>query len=285
MQKKTLSMLEDLVIKRTEEVVSQGKIIEQKNKDITDSIQYAKRLQDAILPATEHISSVFSDNFIFYQPKDIVAGDFFWAHENESHYMIAVADCTGHGVPGAMVSVVCSNALERSVKEYNLTDPGKILDKTTEIVLKTFEKSVEIVNDGMDISLLVVNKNTKEIFWAGANNALYFIQDNQFRKLSPDKQPVGSFVRHNPFTTHTIRNSPDTIFYLLSDGFADQFGGPAEKKFMQKRLSGLLFNSRNLPLSQQNEIVKKTFSDWKGNYEQVDDVTIIGLRLADKFTL
>ncbi len=290
MQQKVFSMLEDLVSQRTEEVVRQRKIIEQKNKDFTDSIQYAKRLQDAIHPTIDHISSVFSENFIIYKPKDIVAGDFFWAHENKNYFMIAVADCTGHGVPGAMVSVVCSNALEKAVNEYNLVDPGKILDKATEIVLETFfrkeslnDKSHQTINDGMDISLLVINMETKEIFWAGANSPLYYIQDNRLNKLRADKQPIGSFVRHFPFTTQQVKNIPGTIFYLLTDGFADQFGGPHEKKFMKKRLVELFFSTRNLSLSAQKEILRKTFLDWKGEFEQVDDVTIIGLRLDDKF--
>ncbi len=283
MQQKSFSMLEGLVTQRTEQVVSQQKIIEQKNKDFTDSIRYAKRLQDAILPTIEHISSVFSENFIFYRPKDIVAGDFFWAHESENHFMIAVADCTGHGVPGAMVSVVCSNALERAVNECQLVDPGKILDKATEIVLETFERSMEIVNDGMDISFLVIKKDTREIFWAGANIALYFMENDQMHKLHPNKQPIGSFPSHVPFTTHQLKNSSGMVYYLLSDGFADQFGGPRGKKFMKKRLAELLFNSRRLSLSEQHKILKNVFSDWKGDYEQVDDVTIIGLRLDEKF--
>eukprot|EP01136_Pigoraptor_vietnamica_P016106 Opistho-1_new@59854 len=163
---------ETVINKKTQELKESHEIITERNKDITDSINYAKRIQSAILPPTHFIDNFLKDYFILYKPKDIVAGDFYWAEHIGDHFFIAVADCTGHGVPGAMVSVVCSNALNRAVKEFDLTDPGKILDKTTDLVLETFEKSNEEVKDGMDISLLTVG------FSASADN-------ESERKISP----------------------------------------------------------------------------------------------------
>jgi serine phosphatase RsbU (regulator of sigma subunit) len=168
----------DLVIKNNE-ILQQKQLIEEKQREILDSITYAKRLQHAILPPQEFISQCFSENFILYKPKDIVAGDFYWSEKIDNLFFIAAADSTGHGVPGAMVSVVCSNALNRSVKEFKYTTPGSVLDKTRELVIETFEKSASEIKDGMDVSLLCIDIQNKKVFWSGANNPLWYIQDNQ----------------------------------------------------------------------------------------------------------
>ncbi|MFN8117907.1 MAG: SpoIIE family protein phosphatase [Bacteroidia bacterium] len=249
------------------------------NKDIIDSINYAKRLQDAILPSKEFVDQFVSQNFIYYQPKDIVAGDFYWAEKIGEKFFIAAADSTGHGVPGAMVSVVCSNALNRTIKEFKLTETGKILDKTRELVLETFEKSASEVKDGMDISLLCIDSNNKNIFWSGANNPLWYIQDNELKEIKADKQPIGKSDYPKPFTTHQIEYKENTIFYLFTDGLADQFGGPNGKKFKYKQFSNLLLKNNSLSQKQQADIINKVFSDWKGDLEQVDDVCVIGIKL------
>lgn len=249
------------------------------NKDILDSINYAKRLQDAILPPQEFLDQCISQNFIYYKPKDIVAGDFYWAEKVGDKFFIAAADSTGHGVPGALVSVVCSNALNRTIKEFKLTDPGKILDKTRELVLETFEKSASEVKDGMDISLLCIDSKNKNIFWSGANNPLWYIQDNELKEIKADKQPIGKSDYPKPFTTHQIEYKENTTFYLFTDGLADQFGGPNGKKFKYKQFSDLLVKSNNLSQKKQADIINKAFSDWKGDLEQVDDVCVIGIKL------
>lgn len=294
----------------------QKELVEEKNKEITDSINYAKRLQEAILPRLSDIKSAFSESFVLYMPKDIVAGDFYFFEKTHSHIFIAAADCTGHGVPGAMVSVVCSNALNRAVKEFNLTDPGKILDKVTDLVISTFEKSESDVKDGMDISLcslrfdvgnLKLNDEPNNLIfqWAGANNPLWIVQKEQgdmgqvtsnkssnpeftssliphvfcLKEIKPDKQPIGRYDNRKPFTTHEIQlNKGDTI-YVFTDGFADQFGGEQGKKLKQKKLREWITAFGSLPMNEQKEKLKEAILAWKGNLEQNDDITIIGFRL------
>lgn len=268
-----------------EEVEKQKALVDSKNQEIHDSINYAKRLQDAILPNMEYLSSHFKESFIFYKPKDIVAGDFYFFEKNNDYLILAAADCTGHGVPGALVSIVCSNALNRSIKEFNLTDPGRILDKTRELVIETFEKSKSDVKDGMDISLLSLQSkkandiDTCEILWSGANNPLWYIQNKELKVIKPHKEPIGKTDKSTRFPTHQISLQKGDTVYLITDGFADQFGGPKGKKFKYKNLQELLLNSSNLVLSEQMKIVEKAFVDWKDNLEQVDDACIIAIRL------
>lgn len=261
------------------ETEKQKHLVEEKQKEIVDSISYAKRLQEAILPPQEFVNTHLTNNFIYYLPKDIVAGDFYWAEKVGENFFIAAADSTGHGVPGAMVSVVCSNALNRSIKEFKLNETGKILDKTRELVIETFEKSASEVKDGMDISLLCVDSKNKNIYWSGANNPLWYIQNGGLHEIKADKQPIGKTENAKPFTTHQIEYKSDTMFYLFTDGFADQFGGPNGKKFKYKQFSDLLIKNNNLSQKQQADIINKAFSDWKGDLEQVDDVCVIGIKL------
>lgn len=272
-------VLEQKVIERTEEVVRQKHIIEEKQHEILDSINYAKRLQEAILPPREFLTKYLRDCFILYKPKDIVAGDFYWAEEFEGKLFVAAADSTGHGVPGALVSIVCSNALNRTVKEFKETETGRILDKTRELVLETFEKSTSEVKDGMDVSLLCVDSKNKKIYWSGANNPLWYVQNNVLNEIKPDKQPIGKTENPRPFTTHEIEYNEGTAFYLFTDGYADQFGGPKGKKFKYKQFSELLHSLVESPLNDQSRQVDKVFEKWKGDLEQVDDVCVIGIRI------
>jgi serine phosphatase RsbU (regulator of sigma subunit) len=257
----------------------QKKIIEHKQKEIIDSINYAKRLQEAILPPKEFIEKHVPDNFIIYEPKDLVAGDFYWAEFRNDMFFIAAADSTGHGVPGAMVSVVCGNALNRAVKEFGLKETGKILDKTRDLVLETFERSASEVKDGMDISLLCINTKTKDVSWSGANNPLWYIHNNELTEIKADKQPIGKTDFPKPFTTHRIEYREGTDYYLFTDGMADQFGGPNGKKFKYKQLSELFLKNSNLEQKLQSENILRTFNEWKNELEQVDDVCIISVRL------
>ena len=268
-----------IIAQQKSEVEAQKHLVEEKQNEILDSITYAKRLQEAILPPNEFVNSNLPDNFIYYQPKDIVAGDFYWAEKINDLFFIAAADSTGHGVPGALVSIVCSNALNRTIKEFKLTETGKILDKTRELVLETFEKSTSEVKDGMDISLLCIDYKNKNIFWSGANNPLWYIQDNALKEIKADKQPIGKSDYQKPFTTHQIEYKVNTTFYLFTDGLADQFGGPNGKKFKYKQFSDLLIKNNNLSQKQQADIINKSFLDWKGDLEQVDDVCVIGIKI------
>lgn len=261
------------------EIEKQKHLVEEKQKEIIDSISYAKRLQDAILPPVEFINQHIPNSFVLYKPKDIVAGDFYWADIADNLFFIAAADCTGHGVPGALVSVVCSNALNRAVKEFKLRKPGDILDKTRLLVIETFEKSQNDVKDGMDISLLCIDKANKKIYWSGANNPLWYIKNKEFVEIKANKQPIGMIDNPQPFTTHELEYINDTTYYLITDGYADQFGGMNGKKFKYKQLQELMISSCEKPLTEQLEILNEVFVSWKGNLEQVDDVCIIGIRI------
>ena len=283
------SKLEVIVHERTKEAVSateiaenQKKIAEQKNKEILDSISYAKRIQTAMLPTVEFLNEKFKEIAILYRPKDIVAGDFFWFEETGTHSMIAVADCTGHGVPGAMVSVVCYNALNRSVREYGLTKPGEILDKTREIILSELSKHDENVKDGMDISLLVFEKQSNKIEWAGANNPLWIIESetNELIEVKADKQPIGQHSHSKPFTTQSISLKTGDTLILLTDGYADQFGAETGKKFKSANLKRLIIENAMLPINEIENCLLNKFENWKGSEEQVDDVCMIVLKIV-----
>ncbi len=268
-----------LTKKQKEIIELQKNLVEEKQAEILASISYAKRLQDAILPPLTFVKEHLPESFIFYKPKDIVAGDFYWMEVINKNILIAVADCTGHGVPGAMVSVVCSNALNRAVFEFGITDPGKILDKTRELVLQTFSKSDADVKDGMDISLLSINKVSRKINWAGANSPLWYTSKSELFEIKANKQPIGKTENYSPFVTHTIQlNEGDSIF-MLSDGFADQFGGDKGKKFKYKPLKEMLLQNSDLSHEKQLQQLGFVFETWKSNLEQVDDVCVIGIRL------
>lgn len=268
-----------IIAQQKSNVELQKQLVDEKQKEIIESITYARHLQEAILPPFDFINKYLLRNFILYLPKDLVAGDFYWAEKVGDWFFIAAADSTGHGVPGAMVSVVCSNALNRSIKEFNLIDTGQILDKTRELVLETFEKSTRDVKDGMDISLLSINLVNKSIFWSGANNPLWYIQNEELREIKANKQPIGKTESPTSFTTHKIEYVENTSIYLFTDGFADQFGGPKGKKFKYKQFSDLILKHNKLSINEQSSLLKKVFLEWKGNLEQVDDVCVIGIKI------
>lgn len=284
-------------------ILDQKSLIEARSQEIEDSINYAKRLQSAIMPTVDAVKASFESAFVLYMPKDIVAGDFYWMDQVEETILIAAADCTGHGVPGAMVSVVCTNGLNSAVRQHDLIEPNKILDKTREIVVGQFAKSGENVKDGMDIALCAI-KNGKLKF-AGANNPLWIIRkiehvstkDQQKKgnmigeghvllETKGDKQPIGFSDHQAPFKQTEIQLLDDDIVYLLTDGYADQFGGLNEgvtkvdgKKLKYSRLKKLLLTNCQRPFDQQYEILADTFDAWKGSLEQLDDVCIIGFTL------
>ena len=278
-QEKALEVLEEKVQERTLKLEEQKELVEEKNKDILDSINYAKRLQDAILPPLSSIRQYLPGSFLLYKPKDIVAGDFYWLEQVGDITFIAAADCTGHGVPGALVSVVCSNALNRTVKEFRITEPGKILDKVRELVVETFEKSENNVQDGMDISLCSIGTKTKEVKWSGAYNSLWYVQNGQMHEVAADKQPIGKHDKPQPFHSHNLDLQKGDTLYLFTDGYADQFGGPKGKKFKYKKLQDLLLANAFKSMDEQKHVLESNLDDWKGNLEQVDDILVIGIRI------
>ncbi|WP_343634500.1 SpoIIE family protein phosphatase [Fluviicola sp.] len=265
------------------EIEAQQVILQQKNDEIIDSINYAKRLQNTILPPQAKIDDLFPKNFVLYKPKDIVAGDFYVCESIEMAGrkigIVAVADCTGHGVPGALVSMVCSSAIKRSVTEFNLTDPGKILDKSAQLVVESFESAHENVKDGMDISLACIDFSTNTMKWAGAHNPLWIIRNKELIEIKADKQPVGHFEHFKSFTSHEIILEPMDRLYFISDGFADQFGGPIGKKLKTKNLKEFLVATSGNSITQQASELERYFTEWKANFEQVDDVCIMGIEI------
>lgn len=269
-----------IVFNRFQLTKKQKQVIEHHQKEITDSINYAKRLQEAILPNDYLFKNLLSDSFVLYKPKDIVAGDFYWLESVGNLTFVAAADCTGHGVPGAMVSMVCSNALTRVVLEYGVTEPGEILDEVRKIVIATFEKSGMNIKDGMDISLCVFNRvKYNEVKWAGANNPLWIVDSGNITEIKADKQPIGKCDNPKPFTTHTLNLKGGSSVYLFTDGYADQFGGEKGKKFMYKRMKEIILeHSGELMLSQKMHL-DVAFDNWVGGLEQVDDVCVIGIRI------
>lgn len=282
-QKKIIELQKGQVEEQKKFAELQKEIVEEKQKEILDSIIYAKRLQQAILVTPEEFNKYLPDSFLMYKPKDIVAGDFYFFEDKDDLLFVAAADCTGHGVPGALVSVVCSNALSRSVNEFGLTDPGKILDKTRELVVTTFEKSGSDIKDGMDISLAVIRKDKSELLWAGANNPLWYTKGKEMMECKPDKQPIGKSEEDGSFTTHRLLIENEMTVYLFTDGYPDQFGGnptsrSGGKKFKYSRFKELLISIFSLPVANQKEEVEKTFYRWKGDFEQTDDICVLAIK-------
>lgn len=259
--------------------------IEAAHREITDSIQYAKRIQGAILPPEKMVKELLPRSFVLYKPKDVVAGDFYWletitkAEDETPMVLFAAADCTGHGVPGAMVSVICNNGLNRSVREYGLTDPGEILTRTREIVIQEFEKSEEDVQDGMDIALCTIQG--RELNYSGANNPLWIIRKgaSAIEEIKADKQPIGKFSRQSDFRSHGVTLQEGDTIYVFSDGFVDQFGGDFGKKFKTMNMKRLLLSIQHQSMDDQGKELAKAFEEWKGEHEQIDDVCIIGVRV------
>ncbi len=270
----------------------QNAIIEEKNKDITDSITYARRIQDAILPPPGLMKMKFSDAFVFYRPRDIVSGDFWWNAEKDGKFIVACADCTGHGVPGGFMSVMSSAFLSEIVNERAITDPDMILSHLRRKVIaalnKTEDKTIieenktnkgEVVKDGMDIVVCSFSDNN-EFEFACANNPLWIIRDNSVITFAPDKFPVG--VHHGemkPFTLQSSKIQKGDMIYIFTDGFADQFGGENGKKFKYKPFQELLIEINNKSGKEQLKKLETTFDNWKGKLEQVDDVLVIGIRI------
>lgn len=267
--------------------------IAEKNKSILDSINYARLIQEAILPPAAMVKAHLRESFILYLPKDIVAGDFYWMEAKGDELFFAVADCTGHGVPGAMVSVVCANALNRAVNEMKLKEPALILDKVRELVTETFKNSEREIQDGMDISFCRLNRQQMRLKFAGAHNALYRItrtltpqetpvlSNGEFHLLEykGDKQPIGKYAFGQPFGEHEIALHSGDQLFMTSDGFPDQFGGERGRKFMYKRWKELLLTLINLSPEAQHERLLETFNAWKGKEMQVDDICVMGVRV------
>src|SRR5690554_5368989 len=268
-------------IKNSNLLLMRGEIIKKKNTEIISSINCAKRIQEAMLPDDEEIQKCLCEAFVIYMPKDIVAGDFYWIHNKPSYIYFAVGDCTGHGVPGAMISVMCQTALNRAVLEFSLIQPHRILDKARVLFIEQFNIHNNRFSDGMDISFCLLNKETNILTWAGANNPLYIIKkdSDKVQILKPDKQPIGRFPREKPFSQQEVQLDKGDRVYLFTDGFQDQFGGPKLKKFKPKFFRELLLKTSSLSIPEQRKALIDAFNEWKGNQDQVDDVCLLCVKI------
>ncbi|MGZ4099263.1 MAG: SpoIIE family protein phosphatase, partial [Bacteroidia bacterium] len=268
------------------EVVLQKAEIEHKNIEITDSIKYAKNIQEALLPALGDTEKALDNCFIFYLPKDIVSGDFFWFHENEQTRYIAAADCTGHGVPGAFMSIIGNTLLNDIVSRQKNTRPGDILLELHKGVKKALHQSQKDSQrrDGMDIALCAIDKTSSTINYSGANRPLWIFRKNkdyQLEIIKPNKFPIGGLEleENRVYQNHSISVLPGDCIYIFSDGFADQFGGPRGKKFMLANMQKLLHSNMSLEMHKQKEKIALAFNEWKQDLEQIDDILVIGIRI------
>jgi len=296
-QKKLVDQLEGIneklefqVAERTAEIEEQKAELEEKNSDIMASIKYAERIQRAILPSKAKFASLLPNSFVLFKPRDIVSGDFYWLEElhttkgnNHDLIVYATADCTGHGVPGAFVSIVGDSFLSLSKTEKTVNTTGEALDFLNEGIYKTFNSqfSEQTIRDGMDIALCAIDFKAMKLSFSGAKNPVYIVRKGEIHELKGDKRPIG-FIDENDtekFKTQHFNLEKEDVIYTFSDGYADQFGGPRGKKFMYKRMKELLVNNYMLPMETQKELLEAAFLAWKGSEEQLDDVLLIGVRV------
>lgn len=262
---------------------SQNILIQSKNKDITDSINYARRIQEAMLPSSKRIKDLLPDSFIFYQPKDIISGDFYWCTEKEGSIYIAAADCTGHGVPGALMSMIGINFLDHIINRQHITDTSAILEHLHKSVINALNEdpSLRQSKDGMDIALVRINRAERTMQYSGAVRPLYYVKDNEIRIIKGDRFSIGGILDtdQDTFTSHSLTYTSPFSFYLSSDGYSDQFGGEHGKKFMARNFQQLLLNIHELTADEQKDIISSTINDWKRSLDQVDDMLVVGAKI------
>jgi len=280
-QKEEITTQRDEIEKQRDIATNQRDHIIKQNKLITDSIVYAKRIQTAILPMEDFFKQMLNEYFILYRPKDIVSGDFFWETVKGNKKIIAVADCTGHGVPGAFMSMLGISYLNEIVIKENIERPDEILNHLREHIVRSLKQQGKDgeVKDGMDISLFSIDKTTNMLQYAGANNHLTLIRNDEIIVIEADKMPISIYLKMESFSLKEIELKKGDTIYAHSDGFGDQFGGPARKKFMSKRLRQTFLEMQPLSMIDQKTKLEQTFDEWRGNTEQIDDVLVVGIRI------
>ncbi|MCD6566038.1 MAG: SpoIIE family protein phosphatase [Bacteroidales bacterium] len=265
-----------------QELLKQRDEISRQKKEIIESLEYACLIQTALLPQSSSIHKTLHDSFIFYLPKDIVSGDFYWIYERKESVLFAAVDCTGHGVPGALMSILGITSLNEIVNNLDSIKANRILNQLREKIMKSLHQTGQggESKDGMDISLCIFNRKTKELQYSGANNSLYYIRRDILHEIKPDKMPIGvSGIEEKSFRNNVVKMKKGDVLYIFTDGFPDQFGGPKEKKFKYKPFKNLLLEIHNKNMKEQREILLSTFHAWKRDFEQVDDILIIGVRI------
>jgi phosphoserine phosphatase RsbU/P len=266
------------MLRSQQRVLEQKAVIEDRNRDITDSIHYAKRIQTALLPGRQTLLKLFPGAFLYFRPKDIVSGDFYWLHSSGDYTFVAVGDCTGHGVPGALMSVLGINLLTEIVENKQINEPARILDELRSGIINAFDKEGRSseYKDGMDISILRIREREQSFCYAAANNPVYRISADGLEELPATKQPVGYAHTMTPFVQHEGTYHPGDTFVLFTDGFADQFGGPRNKKFLYRSFRETLVQGL---AGDTEQFLHDAFESWRGASEQVDDVCVVGIRL------
>lgn len=263
--------LEARVQERTEQIEEHG-------REQLANITYAERVQKAMLPNPEKMREILPEHFVVHRPKDIVSGDFYWLAARGDKVLFAVADCTGHGVTGALLSAMCSHQLDRAVNEFGFTEPGMVLDMTRELVQERLGHGGDM-SDGMDISLCAIDRGTSTVSWSGANCDLLVVSNGEINRVKAHRQPIGRTDQRTSFPTHCLRLAPGDTLYLMTDGLVDQFGGPRGKKFLSIGLRHLLSEIDALPMDERAQRIEAAFDRWKGGQPQVDDMTVVGIRL------
>jgi serine phosphatase RsbU (regulator of sigma subunit) len=255
--------------------------LEIKDRDLTDSLIYAQRIQEALLPSQAYFSRHFNDSFILFKPKDIVSGDFYWIGEKGEKIFVVAADCTGHGVPGALMSVIGHEVIEKTINDIGIENPSEILGVLNRALEKTFsrEKNIgTIIRDGMDVGICVIEMKSRKMQFAGAFFPLYLIRKNSLTEIRGDKIIIGMNPEGIPYNNHDIDLLEDDVFYLFSDGYVDQFGGDENKKFMYRRFRYLLLNIHSYPFNDQKAVLEENIKNWMGRNQQVDDMLVIGFK-------
>ncbi|MFL5765265.1 MAG: 7TM diverse intracellular signaling domain-containing protein [Bacteroidia bacterium] len=283
LQTKVNRELEQKVEERTNEINFQKKIIEQKNRGMVESIRYAKRIQEAILPEKQELHAYFPESFIMYEPKDIVSGDFYWTIERGGYVFYAIADCTGHGVPGGFMSMLAVSLINEVIIEKGMDEPADVLDMLRVKIIMALKQTGAVGEnkDGMDMILFRFDRKNNMLTYAAANNPLWVVRNGELIVYPADKQPVGVNIVETSasFSQHSIPLQKGDIIYAITDGYADQFGGPKGKKFSYKRLKELLVSIAGKSMPAQHEELVRIFHEWRGDLEQVDDVTLAGIRI------
>jgi len=272
--------LEKTIEERTNEITVQKEIIEAKNQSITESINYAKRIQDAALPRVEEIKESIPDSFIYFKPRDIVSGDFYWFVKEENKIIVTAADCTGHGVPGAFMSLIGNDLLNEIVTARGVIESDKILNELHDSVRKALRQEENRSRDGMDLALCVIDTETKTLQFSGAKNPLVYFKNGEMTVIKGDKYPIGGvqFQVDRHYTRHEVDLSEPIMVYLFSDGYQDQFGGEKSEKFMSKNFKLLLQEIHEKPVEEQKLILDEKFKAWKGNRSQIDDILVMRMR-------
>ncbi len=269
------------------EIARQRQELENKNKSITDSLVYASYMQQALLPSEDYFKSILPDSFIFFKPKDIVSGDFYWITRRGGKIFIAAADCTGHGVPGAFLSMIGVELLNKIILDQGIQRPSEILKTLGRGIERTFgssNNSKALIRDGMDIGLCAIDEKKGELQYSGAFLPLYLIRDNKLTEIKGERLTIG-LLGELSFTNHSMKIEPADVIYLFSDGYTDQFGGPYNKKFMYRRFRHLLLTIHKFPLEEQKNIINESIESWKRGDEQVDDFLVIGIKPSVKMVL